>query len=209
MMRRETRLLLALLPVIVLVTLLGPREQSLGATARIVYIHGALVWVAMLAFAVAGLLGLTGLLATAGLAPSLKRFHDWSRAAGRVALLFWIGYLPLSMWAARAAWGHVFLEDPSFQNAFRVLAVALIAQVIIWMRPTPSWLTGLINAGVAVFMIVQLASAQRLMHPQSPIGDSNSLLIQFYFYLLSALCALLALLVGRSFLRAGSARRSR
>jgi hypothetical protein len=110
------------------------------------------------------------------------------------------------MWAARAAWGHVFLEDPSFQNAFRILAVALIAQVIIWLRPGPSWLASLLNAGVSAFMILQLASAQKLMHPQSPIGDSNSLLIQLYFYLLSALCALLAFLVGRSFLRAESAR---
>jgi hypothetical protein len=208
-MRRETRVLLALLPLIVLVTLLGPREQSLGAVARIVYIHGALVWVAMLTFAVAGLLGIFGLLATLDLAPALEKLHKWSRAAGRVALLFWIGYLPLSMWAARAAWGHVFLEDPSFQNAFRILAVALIAQVIIWLRPNPSWLAGLLNAGVSAFMIFQLASTQKLMHPQSPIGDSNSLLIQLYFYLLSALCALLAFLVGRSFLHAESVRHPR
>jgi hypothetical protein len=205
MMSRETWVLLALLPLIVLVTLFGPREQSLGAVARIVYIHGALVWVAMLTFGVAGLLGLTGVLATVGLAPALARLHSWSRAAGRVALLFWVGYLPLSMWAAHAAWGHVFLEDPSFQNAFRILAVALVAQVIIWLRPGPSWLAGLVNAGVALFMLLQLASAQKLMHPQSPIGDSNSLLIQLYFYVLSALCALLAFLVGRSFLRAESA----
>jgi hypothetical protein len=204
--RRETWAVLALLPLIALVTLVGPREQSLGATARIVYIHGALVWVAMLAFAAAGLLGLLGLLATIGLAPSLGALRGWSRAAGRVALLFWIGYLPLSMWAARAAWGHIFLEDPSFQNAFRILAVALIAQVIIWVRPSPSCLAGLLNAGVALFMILQLASAQKLMHPQSPIGDSNSLLIQLYFYLLSALCACLAFLLGRTLLRAESAR---
>jgi hypothetical protein len=202
MMRRETWVLLALLPLIVVVTLLGPREQSLGAIARIVYIHGALVWVAMLTFGVAGVLGLTGLLATVGFASALTRLHSWSRAAGRVALLFWIGYLPLSMWAARAAWGHVFLEDPSFQNAFRILAIALVAQVVIWLRPSPSWLAGLLNGGVALFMILQLASTQKLMHPQSPIGDSNSLLIQLYFYLLSALCALLAFLVGRSFLHA-------
>jgi hypothetical protein len=186
------------------VTLLGPREQTLGATARIVYLHGALVWIAMLTFIVAGLLGLAGLLATARLIPALAPAHHWSRAAGRVALLFWIGYLPLSVWAARAAWGHVFLEDPSFQNAFRILAVALIAQVIIWLRPHPAWLTGLLNMGVAAFMILQLASAEKLMHPQSPIGDSNSALIQVYFYLLGALCALFAFLLGRTLLRAES-----
>jgi hypothetical protein len=90
---------------------------------------------------------------------------------------------------------------PSFQNAFRILAVALIAQVIIWVRPRPSWLAGLLNAGVLAFMVVQLVSVQKFMHPRSPIGDSN-ILIQLYFYLLSALCALLALLLSRALHRA-------
>ena len=176
-MRRSTWPLLALLLLIALVTLIGPREQTLGATARIVYLHGALVWVAMLTFAAAGLLGLAGLLATAGLVPALQRLHAWSRAAGRVALLFWIAYLPLSMWAARAAWGRLYLDDPSFQNAFRILAVALIAQALIWLRPRPAWLAGLLNTGVFAFLVLQLVATQKFMHPRSPIGDSGSLLI--------------------------------
>ena len=52
-----------LLALIVLVTLLGPAEKTLGATARIIYIHGALVWVAIMVFCAAALLGTAGLLA--------------------------------------------------------------------------------------------------------------------------------------------------
>ena len=213
-MRRPTTTILALLLLIAIVTLLGPREQTLGAVARIVYLHGALVWVALLTFAAAGLLGLASLLtapltaarhphnpagppAPGRLAAALRRLPAWSRAAGRVALLFWIAYLPLSMWAARAAWGRLYLDDPSFQNAFRILAVALIAQALIWLRSRSAWLAGLLNAGVFAFLVLQLVATQKFMHPRSPIGDSNSLLIQLYFYLLTALCALLSLLLTR------------
>ena len=189
--RTERFLLLGLIVLIVVVTLLGPAEKSLGTVARIIYIHGALVWVAILTFAVAALLGILALVLRT------ETMHRWCRAAGRTALLFWVGYLPLSMWAARAAWGRVFLQDPSFQRAFRILAVAIIVQVIIWLRPRPNWVGSALNIVPFAFLFYQQAIANQFMHPDSPIRNADSSLIQVYFYFLTGLCILLAWLSGR------------
>ena len=191
MSRTERLLLLGLIVLIVVVTLLGPAEKTLGKIARIIYIHGALVWVSILTFAAAAVLGLLALVTRR------ETLHRWCRAAGRTALLFWAGYLPLSMWAARAAWGRVFLQDPSFQRAFRVLAVAIIVQVIIWLRPRPNWVGSALNILPFAFLLFQQASANQLMHPDSPIRNAESNLIQIYFYFLTGLCILLAWLMGR------------
>ncbi len=195
MSRRQAQGLAGLLALILVVTLLGPAERTLGSAARIVYLHGALVWVAILVFGVAALLGAAGLLARR---PWL---HQWSRAAGQVALLFWAGYLPLSMWAAEATWGRVFLADPSFQRAFRILAVALIAQVSIWFVSRPAWAASALNLVAGAFLAFELFQTRQFMHPDAPIRDAESALIQAYFYLLSGLCALLALAIGRWLLR--------
>lgn len=187
--------LVGLAALIVLVTLLGPAEKTLGSAARIIYLHGALVWVAIMVFAVAALLG------GAGLLTRQRWLHEWSHASGQVALIFWAGYLPLSMWAAKASWGHLFLADPSFQRAFRILAVSLIIQVLIWVIPRPKWTASALNLIPFIVMVLQLNGPRQLMHPDSPIRNAESTLIQIYFYVLSALCALLAIAVGRQLLK--------
>ncbi len=195
-MRRSQALeLIVLVALIVVVTLLGPEEKTLGAAARIIYLHGALVWVSIVVFSAAALLGAAGLL--------LRRLwlHQWSRAAGQVALLFWVGYLPLSMWAARVAWGRVFLADPSFQRAFRILGVALIVQAVVWLVAHPVWAASALNLVPLIFVVLQLNQTERFMHPDGPIRNAESALIQVYFYFLSALCALLAVAIGRWLVR--------
>jgi len=195
--QRDAIPLAGLLGLILILTLLGPAEKSLGETARIIYLHGALVWVAIMAFGAAALLGLLALVGLLGV-PVLQDWpHRWCLAAGRVALIFWTSYLPLSMWAAQSAWGRVALDDPSFLKAFRVLAAALIVQVMIWLWVRPAWLQSLLNIAPFILVTLQLSRPERIMHPESPIGNSESLLIQVYFYTLSALCALLAVMVGR------------
>ena len=116
MNKRTVVELSALLLLIILTTLIGPAEKTLGSAARIVYLHGALVWVAIMTFGVAALLSLASLI--------LRRswLYAWSSVGGQVALLFWVGYLPISMWAAKVSWGRVFLDDPSFQRAFRIVS---------------------------------------------------------------------------------------
>src|SRR3972149_192659 len=108
MFKFKSPLLLFLLTLllIALLTTFGPQEKSLGTNVRIVYLHGAWVLAAELAFLAAGLAELLGLL--------LRResFHHWSAALGRAGMLFWLTYLPLSLWALQANWNGLFLAGP-------------------------------------------------------------------------------------------------
>ncbi|GAH09380.1 unnamed protein product, partial [marine sediment metagenome] len=84
--------LLNLLAIIV-VTAIGPAEKSLGTNVRVVYLHGAWVWAALICILAAALAGIVGLISRRQVA------HYWSLALGRTGLIFWITYLPLSLWA--------------------------------------------------------------------------------------------------------------
>jgi hypothetical protein len=92
--------------VIALLAFFGPEERSLGASVRIVYLHGAWVLAAELAFAAAGLAGLIALITRQ------ESFHKWSAALGRTGLFFWVTYLPLSLWAMQSNWNGLFLAEP-------------------------------------------------------------------------------------------------
>ena len=107
--------------VIALLTLFGPEEKSLGANVRIVYLHGAWVLAAEVAFIAAALAGLLGLVLRKEI------FHAWSAALGRTGIVFWLTYLPLSLFAMQANWNGLFLAEPRFRIAmiFAVTGVLL------------------------------------------------------------------------------------
>src|SRR3972149_1092631 len=96
---------------ILILTLFAPEERSLGANVRIVYLHGALVIAAECAFIAAGITGLAGLIT------GHIGFHHWSAALGRAGIVFWLIYLPLSLWAMQANWNGLCLAEPRFRLA--------------------------------------------------------------------------------------------
>ena len=59
----------------------GPAERSLGTGVRLVYLHGAWVWSALISFAATAVVGILGL---ASRKVALQR---WSLSLGRVATL--------------------------------------------------------------------------------------------------------------------------
>ena len=100
-----------LLAVIAAVTTLGPSEQSLGVNVRLVYLHGAWVWTSLIAFALAAISGIVGLVS------KRRELNLWSLTAGRVGLLFWLSYIPLSLWTMQANWNGLYLAEPRFKVA--------------------------------------------------------------------------------------------
>ena len=84
-------LFIATIILIALLALFGPEEKTLGSNVRIVYLHGAWVLTAEVAFFAAAIAGAIGLIT--------KRvsFHRWSAALGRTGILFWLTYIPLSL----------------------------------------------------------------------------------------------------------------
>lgn len=173
---------------IALISYVSPAEQVLGANARIVYLHGAWVWAALAFFILAGLAGVAGLLMRS------PAFHAWSQALGRTGLLFWITYLPISMWAMATSWNGLFLAEPRFRLAVIFSITGLLLQLGLTLLDNPAW-TSVGNLAYILILLVFLFNTPNVMHPPSPMLDSNAPRIQASFALLVGLTLLLAGLV--------------
>ncbi|RMF47648.1 MAG: hypothetical protein D6755_04875 [Anaerolineae bacterium] len=166
--------------IIALLALFGPEEKSLGSNVRIVYLHGAWVLTAEVAFLAAGIAGALALMRW----PSL---HAWSAALGRTGITFWVTYLPLSLWAMQANWNGLFLAEPRFRLALTFAIVGVLLQIGLWMLNTP-WITSTGNLLYIVVLRVTFARAQNIMHPPpSPIFKSGLWNIIAFFIALNLL----------------------
>lgn len=180
--------------VIGLAALFGPEEQDLGANVRIVYLHGAWVLTAELAFALSALAGLLGLVARR------DAFHAWSAALGRTGIVFWVTYLPLSMLAMQSNWNGLFLAEPRFRLALTFAVVGVLLQLGLWML-NQKWLTSLANLAFFVVLRVIFATAQNIMHPPpSPIFNSGNYTIIGFFIGLNLLAWVAGYFLTRWFL---------
>jgi hypothetical protein len=187
---------LTLLAVVVLTTF-GPAEHSLGTHIRIVYLHGAWVWASLAAFLASGLLG--GL----GLVTQQSSFHGWSGAFGRTGLVFWITYLPLSLWAMQSNWNGLYLAEPRWRMALAVAISGLFLQIGLTLENKPK-LTSSINLCFLVLLIFALFKTPNVMHPVSPILSSEAWRIQLFFFGLFSLTLLAACQMARWWYKGGS-----
>lgn len=165
--------------------LLGPAEKSLGVNVRVVYLHGAWVWTALAGFVSAAVFGVVGLLYRR------PAWYDWSRALGYTGLLFWLTYLPLSLWAMQTNWNGLFLAEPRWRLALAFALGGLALQVGLALLNRPTW-TALGNIFYAGLLLGVLGSTENVMHPDSPIFNSDAHAIQIFFTTL----LLLTLLAG-------------
>jgi hypothetical protein len=179
-------LLLALLIWIVL----APSEARLGHLIKLVYVHGALVWVGLLTFSLAGILGLLALV--------LRRpiWHRGTQAAGTAALIVWVAYAISSMAVTALAWGQVVAwNEPRVRASGLLLLAALILALVVRLVRHPDF-TALVNLlmGVLPWLVVRQAGVIR--HPVDPIGGSGSTAIQgFYVLIVLTVAGLAATLV--------------
>ncbi len=181
-----------LLLAIAAMTSLGPEEATLGKSVRIVYLHGVWVWAAMAVFILAGGAGVLGLI--------LKKdgINRWSRALGRTGLFFWITYLPISMWAMQANWNGLFLAEPRWRVALVFSIGGLLLQIGLYLLEDPRW-ASLFNFLFVVGLWFAVNSAEQVMHPPSPIFDSNATQIQIFFIALLSVTLLASTQVARWF----------
>jgi hypothetical protein len=182
-MRRIQSLRFFLLTIIVIAiaSFFGPAERSLGTNVRLVYIHGAWVWTALIAFGAAAAVGLMGWLL------SRQSLHTWSGSLGQAGVFFWITYLPLSLWTMQANWNGLYLTEPRFRFAIDFAVTGILLQLAILIMRKPRY-ASLINIGYFAALWFTLARTEQVMHPPSPILSSNSIEIQLFFFLLLGLC---------------------
>lgn len=188
--------LLLTLGVMVLLASLAPLEKDLGAKVRVVYFHGAWVWAGKVAFGLAAISGLLGLLRLRGDWPA------WSLALGRAGLTFWLTYLPMSLWVMQLNWGGLFLDEPRWRIPFAFGVAGLLLQIALAIFNSP-WLTGLGNLAFGVALWMVLGGLQNILHPDSPIFSSDSNRIQLFFIGLVGLALLAGALITLLWRRAG------
>lgn len=173
------------LAAIALFTSLGPAEKSLGTNARVVYLHGAWVWAALVALGAAAASGLLGLLA------QKDAWHTWSQALGRTGMFFWITYLPISLWAMQTNWNGLFLSEPRWRLAMIFSITGLLLQIGLSLIHRPVW-TSTANLLFFATLVYVLQTTDQVMHPPSPILTSDAWRIQIYFFGLIVLTLLAA-----------------
>jgi hypothetical protein len=99
---------------------------------------------------------------------------------GRAALVFWVTYLPISLWAMQTNWNGLFLSEPRWRLAVIFSIGGLILQIGVSLMEDPAWA----SAGNLVFlvaMIFALRTTENVMHPASPIFSSDAWRIQLFF----------------------------
>ena len=172
--------LLLTLIAIAIVTALGPAEATLGTNARVVYLHGVWVWAALIAIIASGLIGLIGLITRR------EKLHYWSRALGRTGLIFWITYLPISLWAMQTNWNGLFLLEPRWRMAIVFAIGGLFLQIGIILLKNPIW-ASISNFVYMLILWLAIQRTEQVMHPPSPIFNSEAILIQYFFIALLCL----------------------
>jgi hypothetical protein len=166
-------------------TVLGPEEKSLGQNVRIVYLHGAWVLTALVAYIASGVVGLVALLTHKSGA------HDWSKALGRTATVFWVTYLPLSLWAMQANWNGLYTSEPRFRIAVIFAVGGVLLQVGLSII-NHAIATSAANVVFAAALGWALSNTSSVLHPPpSPIFNSGIASIEIFFVVLN-LVALLA-----------------
>ena len=109
------------------------------------------------------------------------KFLDWSDALGKTGIMFWVTYLPLSLFAMQSNWNGLFLAEPRFRLAltFAVVGVLMQAGLLIIGNKL---LTAAANIAFIVVLRIIFATAANIMHPPpSPIFNSGNYVIISFF----------------------------
>jgi len=183
---RQPLALILTLVIILLATLLGPTEKTLGATLSLVLLHGAWVWTGKVCFGLAVLAGLAALIWR-----TRTYWLELTRALAYSGLFFWLTYLPMSLLVMQLSWGGLFFDEPRWRIPFLFGVVAVLLQVGLWLFSQPI-LTALGNIVFGIALWWQLGGLQNVLHPEAPIATSDSTNIQGYFILLLVLSLLFA-----------------
>ena len=158
---------------------------------RIVYLHGAWVLTAIIALAAAGLAGL------AALVTRRESWQRWSQALGRTGMLFWITYLPLSLWAMKTNWNGLYLGEPRWRIAAIFAVTGLLLQVGLALINLPTLTSGA-NLVFVIALAIALQNVDTVLHPPpSPIFNSGNGRIEFFFIGLNLLTLVAAWLIAR------------
>lgn len=165
---------------------LAPAESRLGSLVKLVYVHGALVWSGLLAFSLAGLLGLAALVLRY-LFGSEARAGTWYRgtqAAGLAALVIWLVYAVSAVLVTGLTWGQwIAWNEPRVRATGMILVAALALKVVAHLVNHRDFTAG-VNVLMGIVPWIAVSAAEAIRHPVNPIGGSGSSAIQVFYLLI-------------------------
>ncbi len=165
---------------------IAPAEERLGNLIKLVYVHGALVWVGLAMFSVAGVLGLVALLVRR------RVWYNGSQGAGLAALVVWVVYAISAVLVTGLTWGQwVAWDEPRVQATGLILAAALILAVVTWFVRNRDF-TAIVNILLGVTAWTVVKQAEVIRHPVDPIGASDSGAMRVHYILIVLTVAALA-----------------
>jgi hypothetical protein len=195
-------LAVVLLALLLLWVILAPSESRLGNLVKLVFVHGALVWSGLLAFTLAGALGLVSLAARhvlGAIAPAARRhapaLYRGTASAGLAALIVWIAYVISSMAVTGLTWGQIIAwNEPRVQATGLILLASVVLFVVARLVANDDF-TAIVSVlmGIVPWIVVRQAGVIR--HPVDPIGGSESAAIQTYYFLILLTVVGLALIL--------------
>jgi hypothetical protein len=171
--------------------MLAPSETRLGNLVKLVFVHGALVWSGLLAFTIAGALGLVSLAARhvlGAIAPAAREhaplLYRGNASAGLAALIVWIAYVISSMAVTGLTWGQIIAWNEPRVQATGLILLAAVALYIVARLVANDEFTAIVSVlmGIVPWIVVRQAGVIR--HPVDPIGGSESAAIQTYYGLI-------------------------
>jgi hypothetical protein len=170
---------------------LAPSESRLGSLVKVVFVHGALVWAGLLAFTIAGVLGLAALLVRhlwGSLAPAARdRAAVWYRgteAAELAALIVWVVTVISSMAVTGLTWGQlVAWNEPRVQATGLILVAALVLFIVARLVANRDF-TAIVSVLMGIVPWILVRQAGVIRHPVDPIGGSESASIQTFYGLI-------------------------
>jgi hypothetical protein len=174
----QPRALLVTLIVIAAAALLSPAEATLGWLMKLVFLHGTWVWAGILIYGLASLAGLAGFAAL--LAGRSAIWARLSQTFGWTGLFFWLTYLPMSMIVTYLSWGGFFFAEPRWRIPLTFAIGGILLQAGLYVMGDLR-LTTLGNLIFGAALWASVLNVESVLHPDSPVSNSGSALIQVVF----------------------------
>lgn len=174
-----------------------PPEQQLGGWIRLVILHGMLSMVGLATIFAAGILGVAYLLT------KQKNIGLWSREIGLNSVLFWFIGTALSLVSMQVAWGGLLWNEPYTVAALTMVVLGAGKEYLVRSGGGKLQSFALANIGYAAAVLVIRQRMVSVMHPENPIGTSESLAIRFLPFLFLGLTVLVMVELTRWRLKQG------
>lgn len=166
-----------------------PAVEGLGTKVRLPIFHGAMTWVNLAAFA------LLGVFAVGSLVTGRRDVHFFEEGLRYVAIPLWVVGSVLGLMAALNTWDftgsrsgrfEVVAADPRLMAQFWIMLAGLVVLVVCLMLDDDRKLASVLDiafVGFAWFILLRaILGPGRALHPDSPVLNSDEILIKALFF---------------------------